>query len=62
MNVEIGTEAAQIIFWDYINPNFFAVQELRLRSQGDKTQRHRMSLHGPRAGLAQMAWAFKPKG
>ncbi len=25
MNVDIGTEAAQLLFWEHINSNFFAV-------------------------------------
>ncbi len=26
VNVEIGTEAPQFLFWEYINPNFLAVR------------------------------------
>jgi hypothetical protein len=27
INVEIGIEAVQFLFWEYINPNFFAVHK-----------------------------------
>jgi hypothetical protein len=30
VNVEMGTESAQFLFWEYINPNFFGVNEMKI--------------------------------
>ncbi len=35
MNAEIRTEAAQFLFWENINPNFFAVCERNLGREID---------------------------
>jgi hypothetical protein len=32
MNVEIGTEAAQFLYWEYINLNYFAVNPFEPRA------------------------------
>ncbi len=30
VNVEMGTESAQFLFWEYINPNFCGVNEMKI--------------------------------
>ncbi len=35
MDVQIGTVAAQLLFWEYINRNFFAVLNLRITPSED---------------------------
>jgi hypothetical protein len=46
VNVEIGTEAAQFLSWDYINPNFLAMWD----GQEEMWMRGRRAFLKPRLG------------